>query len=153
MYIHPISKEGISRKQKDREKYGTSSITSSVWTKSWVPWRIYSEQESQRMVIGSMKGKFSSTGLTSLVGLRNGFWYLWDTSGGLHLRIILVLEEKANWNRRRNIYIYIYTFFRMKKLTRVRLMVLFGNTSSHLYTLPLVFLVDTVPPLDLIRRF
>ena len=44
------------------------------------------------MLIGSTKGAFSTTGLGSLVGLGNGLLQIKDTSGGLHLWIILVLE-------------------------------------------------------------
>ena len=44
------------------------------------------------MLIGSMKREFSTTGLGSLVGLGNGLLHLKDTSGGLHLQIILVRD-------------------------------------------------------------
>ena len=57
-----------------------------------MPWKIYWEQALQRMLIGSTKGAFSTTGLGSLVGLGNGLLQIKDTSGGLHLWIILVLE-------------------------------------------------------------
>ena len=100
MYILSQRKAYLGNKKIERERERERNTVPHLVDKEFGaldPWWTYSEQELQRIVIGSMKGKFSSTGTTSLLSLGNDFLYARYTASSIHLRLILVWRRIQKW--------------------------------------------------------